>query len=183
MHSMVASSALVPRVASSSTAFTVFRSDVTLVTITCQTNEDVHSQARGGSSFSSAVKMTSQIHPFPLLPWFRDRILVMCWRILPINKKDIDCWRKWHIFKLKRRRQLRVVILVVHYHLEQKGKQGTFYSWWQILFCVASCIENIIESGIQATWSPGIWEGPIWRSPYVGGTETICQHNQVDGWP
>lgn len=36
MHSMVASSALVPRVASSSTAFTVFRRDVTFVTITCQ---------------------------------------------------------------------------------------------------------------------------------------------------
>lgn len=35
MCSMVASRALVPLVASSSTAFTVFRSDVTLVTITC----------------------------------------------------------------------------------------------------------------------------------------------------
>lgn len=34
MHSMVASSALVPRVASSSTAFTVFSREVTLVTIT-----------------------------------------------------------------------------------------------------------------------------------------------------
>lgn len=34
MHSIVASRALVPRVASSSTAFTVFSSDVTLVTIT-----------------------------------------------------------------------------------------------------------------------------------------------------
>lgn len=35
MCSMVASKALVPLVASSSTAFTVFRRDVTLVTITC----------------------------------------------------------------------------------------------------------------------------------------------------
>lgn len=34
IHSMVASRALVPRVASSSTAFTVFSRDVTLVTIT-----------------------------------------------------------------------------------------------------------------------------------------------------
>lgn len=39
MHSMVASSALVPRVASSSTAFTVFRRDVTLVTMTCEIKE------------------------------------------------------------------------------------------------------------------------------------------------
>lgn len=35
MYSMVASRALVPRVASSSTAFTVLRREVTLVTITC----------------------------------------------------------------------------------------------------------------------------------------------------
>lgn len=56
MHSMVASSALVPRVASSSTAFTVFRRDVTFVTITCQTNKDGHIQTRRGRSFSSAAK-------------------------------------------------------------------------------------------------------------------------------
>ena len=36
MHSIVASRALVPRVASSSTALTVFSRDVTLVTITCR---------------------------------------------------------------------------------------------------------------------------------------------------
>lgn len=39
MHSIVASSALVPRVASSSTALTVFSRDVTLVTITWQRNK------------------------------------------------------------------------------------------------------------------------------------------------
>lgn len=56
MHSMVASSALVPRVASSSTAFTVFRRDVTFVTITCRMNTDAHIQTRRGRSFSSAAK-------------------------------------------------------------------------------------------------------------------------------
>lgn len=39
MHSIVASSALVPRVASSSTALTVFSSDVTLVTMTWERNK------------------------------------------------------------------------------------------------------------------------------------------------
>ncbi len=39
MHSIVASRALVPRVASSSTAFTVFSREVTFVTITCKHRE------------------------------------------------------------------------------------------------------------------------------------------------
>lgn len=28
----------------------------------------------------------------------------------------------------------------------------------------------------------GLWGCPICRSPYVGGTETICQHDHVHGW-
>lgn len=52
MHSMVASSALVPRVASSSTAFTVLRRDVTLVTITCEMKSAIW-----GAQFSQKVAL------------------------------------------------------------------------------------------------------------------------------
>ncbi|TNN57041.1 hypothetical protein EYF80_032762 [Liparis tanakae] len=62
MHSIVASSALVPRVASSSTAFTVFRRDVTLVTMTCQRNGEVMSLTVGpGEPMLVAPSLTTSV--------------------------------------------------------------------------------------------------------------------------
>lgn len=59
MCSMVASSARVPLVASSSTALTVFKSDVTLVTITCRQQPESCSRTSRPSPVSLAWCSTS----------------------------------------------------------------------------------------------------------------------------
>lgn len=86
MHSMVASNALVPRVASSSTAFTVFRRDVTLVTMTCQGEKRgmrTLTVRPGGGALSPLLQIITLQNYF-FASSFTDSITVnngyMCWR-------------------------------------------------------------------------------------------------------
>ena len=83
MHSMVASNALVPRVASSSTAFTVFRRDVTLVTMTCQRETRTLTVRPGGGALPPQLQIITLQNYF-LASSFTDSITVnngyMCWR-------------------------------------------------------------------------------------------------------